>query len=143
MPATLSRSKARRHRAEREFGLLVGAIFAALGAWWYYREKFPAVRPWFVVLGAALLVLGALWPRALVYPFKAWMGLAERISRVVTALVLAIVFFLIVTPIGLWKRLRGWDPLERRQVGKVEAGASFWHPYPERQHDPQHFDRMY
>lgn len=136
-------SRPHSYRAEREFGLWVGAILAGLGGWWTYREKFAAARPWFVGIGVLLVVLGALWPRALVHPLRAWMGLAERISRVVTALVLAIVFFLIVTPIGLWKRFRGWDPLERRQVGAREAGASFWHPYPERQHDPQHFDRMY
>jgi hypothetical protein len=127
--------------AQRSFGLWVGAILAAFGAWWVYREKYPAVRPAFLAIGALLVLLGALWPRALVLPYRAWMALAEQLSKVVTALVLAFVYFLVVTPIGVFKRLRGWDPLERRAA--PAAGASFWRPYPERQHDPKHFDRMF
>lgn len=147
------RPRAVRFRAEREFGLLVGAILAALGVWWSYREKFASVRPGFLAVGGLLLILGALWPRALVLPFKAWMGLAEQISKVVTALILGIVFFLVVTPIGVFKRLRGWDPLERRLGGAQAAGTTapgttapgttYWRPYSGRQQDPKHFDRMY
>jgi len=126
-------------RAEREFGLLVGAILALLGGWWTYREKFAGVRLGFAAAGLLLLLLGAAWPRALALPYKLWMGLAEQIARVVTTLILGVVFFLVVTPIGLLKRLRGWDPLERRAL----AGGSFWRPYEARQLDPKHFDRMY
>ena len=129
-------------RAEREFGLLVGAILAAFGAWWVYREKFAAVRPWFLGVGALLLLLGAVAPKALALPYRGWMRLAELLARVITTLILAIVFFVVVTPIGLWKRLRGWDPLERRLAPQA-AGASFWRPYTGRQADPKHFDRMY
>lgn len=121
----------------------MGAILAALGAWWSYREKFAAVRPWFLAVGGMLFVLGALWPRALALPFKGWMALAEQLSKVVTTLVLGVVYFLVVTPIGVFKRLRGWDPLERRRFGTAAAGTTYWRPYSGRQHDPKHFDRMY
>src|SRR6187401_3505680 len=94
----------RSFRAERVFGLLVGAILAALGAWWIYREKFAAVRPWFLGVGVLLLVLGLVAPRLLSLPYKGWMGLAEMLAKVVTTLILAIVFFLVVTPIGVFKR---------------------------------------
>jgi hypothetical protein len=140
MTAAPTRPPVRRYRAEREFGLLVGAIFAALGLWWIFRGKYPALRPWFVAGGALLVLFGALWPKALELPYRGWMGLAEQISKVVTALILGIVFFLVVTPIGVFKRLRGWDPLERR-LGA--GGATYWRPYGGRQHDPKHFDRMY
>lgn len=139
-PATAA-TPVRSYRAQRSFGLWVGAILAALGAWWTYREKFASVRPWFLAAGTLLFVLGALWPRSLVLPHRGWMGLAEQLSKVVTALILAIVYFLVVTPIGLFKRARGWDPLERR--GAPAPGATFWRPYPESHHDPKHFDRMF
>jgi hypothetical protein len=139
MADSTTRPRARSFRAQREFGLLVGGIFAALGAWWFYRAKFPAVRPWFVGVGLVLVVLGLVAPRLLAGPYRAWMGLAEGLSKVVTTLVLAIVFFLIVTPIGVFKRLTGWDPLERRAPRR----ASYWKPYDARQHDPKHFEKMY
>lgn len=129
----------RPHRAERDFGLLVGALVLAFGLWWMHRGKFPGVRPWFVAGGALLTIFGVLWPRALALPYRAWMGLAEVLSKVVTTLVLFLVFYFVVTPIGLFKRLRGWDPLGRRTA----PADSYWVPYPERQHDPRHFEKMY
>jgi hypothetical protein len=56
-----------------------------------------------------------------------------------TRVILAIVFFLVLTPIGLIKRAMGWDPLHRRAV----PGESYWRPYSERQHDPRHYEKMY
>ena len=138
-----SRPRARRFRAEREFGLLVGGILAALGAWWLYREKLPALRFGFLAAGTLLVLVGALYPRALGPLYRAWMALAEALSRVVTTIVLGIVYYLVVTPIGLVKRLRGWDPLERRRPATAAAGSTFWRPYGARQHDPKHFDRMF
>ena len=139
MTASLTPPRARSFRAQRDFGLLVGGILAALGGWWVYREKFPALRPGFVAVGALLVLLGAVWPRALVYPYRAWMGIAEGLSKIVTAIVLALVFFLIVTPIGVFKRLRGWDPLERRAPRR----DSYWRPYDARRRDPKHFEKMF
>ena len=123
----------------------MGGIFAALGLWWTYRDKFAGVRPWFLGVGLALVALGALWPRSLALPYRGWMGLAEQLAKVVTTVILGLVFFLVVTPIGVFKRLTGWDPLERRLTSNTPAtaDASFWRPYAGRQHDPKHFDRMF
>src|SRR5260221_13778133 len=97
-------------RADREFGLIVGGVLILLSAWWTYRGKFHSVLPITLSLGAVLLLLGLAFPRALVYPNKAWMALAEALSFVSTRIILAFVFFVIVTPIGFVKRLSGWDP---------------------------------
>ena len=141
MTAPTRATPARTYRLQREFGLLVGGVLVALGLWWLHRGKFPSLRTAFLVAGGLLGLLGAVAPRALAVPYRAWMGFAEILARIVTTVVLAIVFYLVVTPIGLFKRLRGWDPLERRPA--AAAAATFWRPYPERQHDPRHFDRMY
>ena len=129
----------RRLRAEREFGLLVGAIFALFGGWWLYRGKFHVTAEVFLAGGALLVLLGALAPRALVWPHRLWMGFAEKLGAVMTVVILAIVYYLVVTPIGVGKRLFGWDPLARR----APAGASYWQPYSPRHHDPKHFEKMF
>lgn len=84
-------------------------------------------------------MLGLIFPRALIYPNKAWMKLAEVLAFVSTKIILAIVFFLIVTPIGVVKRLTGWDPLYRR----AGSSPSYWRPYSERQRNPRHYEKMY
>jgi len=131
--------KRRLFRAEREFGLTVGGIFVLLAGWWLYRGKFVTATAAILPLGTLLVFLGMLWPRALVVPHKLWMLLAEGLSFVSTRLILALVFFLIVTPIGIVKRLMGWDPLNRRGGRKV----SYWQPYSNRQRNPRHYEKMF
>src|SRR6266850_4400454 len=101
-------------RAEREFGLIVGGVLLLLSSWWLYRGKFSHASQITMPLAAALLLLGLVLPRALVWPNKIWMGFAEGLAFVSTRIILGVVFFGIVTPIGLIKRLFGWDPLQRR-----------------------------
>jgi hypothetical protein len=136
-PSTAVRN--RRYRAERSFGLLVGTALLLLGAWWIYRHKFPSVAPAFCALGFVLIALGAVLPKALFWPNRLWMTLAEAMSFVMTRVILAVVFFLVVTPIGLVKRLTGWDPLRRRSA----SAPSYWVPYTERQREPRHYEKMY
>jgi hypothetical protein len=126
-------------RQEREFGLLVGAITSAISGWWLYRGKFGvAARP-LLLVGLSLVVLGLLFPGALRYPYRAWMRLAEGISFVMTRVILAIVFFGVVTPIGLLRKAMGGDPLRRR----ARPAESYWWPYSARQRDPKHYEKMF
>ena len=131
--------KKRSLRAEREFGLIVGGVLVLLSAWWTYRGKFHGVATITLPLGAGLVLLGLAFPRALVYPNKAWMTLAEGLSFVSTRIILAFVFFVIVTPIGFVKRLSGWDPLHRRAA----PADSYWKPYSQRQRDSRHYEKMF
>lgn len=127
------------NRAEREFGVIVGGVLLALRLWWFYRGKFEIAGVVLTFIGSALVLLGAFAPRLLVIPRKLWMKLAEGMSYVSSRIILFVVFFLVLTPIGLIKRAMGWDPLQRR------AGSrdSFWEPYPERQKNTRHYEKMY
>ena len=126
-------------RAEREFGLIVGGVLVLLSFWWLYRGKFPVVSQITLPIGAVLVLLGLVFPQTLVLPNRAWMAFAEVLSWVTTRIILAFVFFVIVTPIGVVKRLFGWDPLQRR----APASDSYWKPYSERQRDPRHYEKMF
>jgi hypothetical protein len=86
--------KPRTFRAEREFGLLVGAVFSLLGLWWFYRGKFATAAYVFTITGTALVLLGAAFPGLLVIPRKLWMKLAEALAYVFSPIILAIIFFL-------------------------------------------------
>jgi hypothetical protein len=126
-------------RAEREFGLIVGGVLLLLSCWWIYRGKFHNVTRFSVPIALLLLSLGTFIPRALIYPNRAWMALAEVLSYISTRILLAFVYFVVMTPIGIIKRLMGWDPLSRR-AGHSE---SYWRPYSERQRNSRHYEKMF
>jgi hypothetical protein len=129
----------RGRRSEREFGLMIGTVLCALGGWWAYREKFGSAVPVVLTLGVGLIFLGAFLPSALRYPYRAWMGLAEVLAFAATRVILAVVFFAIVTPIGALRKALGSDPLRRR----ANSASSYWGPYSARQSDPKHYDKMF
>jgi len=112
-------------------------VFVLLGSWWFYRGKFHNAAYVFTILGAALILFGVVAPRLLVIPRKAWMKLAEAMAYVSSRIILSVIFFLVLTPIGVVKRAMGWDPLQRRSGSR----ESFWNPYPAR--DRRHYERMY
>ena len=117
----------------------MGGVLLLLSAWWLYRGKFQTVSYITLPVGAMLVLLGLIAPYVLVLPNKAWMAFAESLSFVTTRIILAFVFYVIVTPIGFVKRLFGWDPLHRRAA----ISDSYWKDYSERQRDTRHYEKMY
>jgi hypothetical protein len=110
-----------------------------MSCWWFYRGKLNSVADLTLPLGLLLVFLAIVFPKALVYPNRAWMTLAGALGFITTPIVLAVVYFLLITPIGFAKRLFGWDPLSRRAAPR----ESYWRPYSERQRDSRHFEKMY
>jgi hypothetical protein len=106
--------------AGRKFGLSVGIAFLALTGLllWRGRETIAYVTG---TLSVLLMVGGVFVPTKLGPIERAWMAMAHRISKVTTPLIMGIVYFLVLTPIGLVMRLLGRNPLvhPRRQT-------SFW-----------------
>jgi len=110
-------------RALRRFGLVVGGVFAllALVAWWRGRAWWP----WLAWPGGVLLGLGAVAPTLLRPVQLAWMSLALVLGTVVSTVLLTLLFFLGVTPIGWLARLRGKDFLRRRLDSQA---VTYWLP---------------
>ncbi len=127
------------YRVERNFGLIVGGVFVAISTWWVFRGKFETVSPRLLAFGLLLIASGLLFPRMLVVPNRLWMGLAEVLSFIMTRMILGLVFFLLVTPLGLFRRIFGGDSLNRRSA----RSDSYWKTYSERQSNPRHYEKMY
>lgn len=96
----------------RQFGLLVGCVFAVIGLWpLVFRGESP--RLWAMVLGSLLIVLGAVVPRSLNQVHKAWMKIGHVLGLINTRIILGIVYYLLITPMGLIMSLMGKDPMHR------------------------------
>ena len=71
-------------------------------------------RWWAVALGVGLVGPALAMPRVLAPAHHLWMGLAEVLAWINTRLLLGVVFFGIVTPMGVVMRLLGKDPMRRK-----------------------------
>jgi len=107
--------------SDRSFGLVFAGFFALLTLhnWW------RAGRAWPVELAIATVFLAAalLRPTLLHWPNRAWTKLGALLGAIVTPIVMALLFFLVVTPVGLLMRLAGKDTLRRYGPRK---GDSYW-----------------
>ena len=97
----------------RQFGLLVGGIFGVIGLWPMVWRHQP-MRSWALVLAVALIVPGLVAPRILSPVHRAWMKLGEGLAWVNTRIILGLVFYIVVTPLGLLMRLVSHDPMRRQ-----------------------------
>jgi len=66
------------------------------------------------IIGPALFALGMVWPPSLRFLYVALSLLAFPIGFVIGNVLMAIVFYLLVTPIGLIFKLLGKDPMHRK-----------------------------
>ena len=95
--------------SNRSFGFLFTAVFALVGGWMAWRQV--AAYPWWLGASGLTLLVTLAWP-AWLAPFnRAWMKLADVLGRIVSPIVLGVLFYLVVTPFGFIKRLTGWDPM--------------------------------
>jgi hypothetical protein len=96
----------------RRFGLVVGGIFATIGVWPVVaRGALP--RWWAVGLGMALIVSALAFARRLAPAYHVWMRLADTLAWINTRLLLSLVFFGLITPMGIGMRLFAKDPMRR------------------------------
>ncbi len=109
--------------SERSFGLTVGGILLLIAAWRSWPEGPAAIE---IVLGLPALGLigfGLLWPRVLAPLNRAWMRLGLLLSKVVSPIVLFLVYATTVVPTGLIRQALGHDPLRL----KLDPNAdSYW-----------------
>lgn len=105
----------------RRFGLLVGAVFVAIALISRWRGRSEEVVWTLGAIGAVLVVAGALVPVALGPVYRGWMALARGLSRVTTPIFMGVVYFVVMTPMGLVRRLVGSNPLVVK-----ETADGFW-----------------
>ena len=108
----LERSEEIRGSSDRSFGFtfaVVGAIFAL---WPLWRGEAP--RWWLLAVVAALVAVSLWVPRILRPLNRIWLKIGLLLNKVVSPIVLGIVFFGVLTPLGAVLRMRGKDPLRLR-----------------------------
>lgn len=106
----------------RRFALTLAAAFAVLAAFLHWREH-AVLLAVTGILAALLLLAGLAIPARLGPVERLWMGLAARIARVMNPVVMGVIYYVVITPVGFFRRGFKGNPLVR----PAEA-ESFWTP---------------
>ena len=106
--------------SNKSFGVLFFIVFLLIALWPLVNGD--SLRVWSLLIAVIFLVLGLLNSKIL-NPFKRiWIKFGEILGKVIAPLVLSIVYFIVITPIGLFLRIFGKDLLGIKFLKK----KSYW-----------------
>jgi hypothetical protein len=100
--------------SDRKFGWTFSAVFLLAGAFYH---------SWLLALAALTAVVTLARAHWLAPLNRAWMKLGELLGRVVSPIVLGVIFFAVFAPVGLVMRMAGRDAMKRRWE---PAEPSYW-----------------
>ena len=104
----------------RIFGLMVGGIFSIIGLWpIFVRGDSP--RIWAVSVGGALVGLGLALPSSLKHVHRIWMKIGHVLGFINTRILLGVIYYGLITPMGVIMRLSGKDPMRRALVPDADT----------------------
>ena len=107
--------------SNRSFGLLFFIVFLVISLW---PLKFQEdLRLWAFILSSIFLVLGVLNSKFLTPLNKLWLKFGFFLGSIVSPVLMGVVFFLVITPIGLFMRFLGKDLL---RISKSEFVSTYW-----------------
>ena len=109
--------------SERSFAVVWAVVLAGVGLWPLWRGTAP--RWWVLGVAGGVALLGWLWPVSLRWPNRGWFYLGLLLGKVVTPVLMAVMFYGVFTPMGLMMRLFRKDPLGLR---KDPDTPTYWIP---------------
>ena len=107
--------------SNRGFGLLFFVVFFIIGLWPIINSD--PIRIWALLLSLIFLILGVINSKLLNPLNIYWIKFGEILGKVIAPIIMLIIFFIILTPIGIILRLFGKDLLKLK---KNKFLASYW-----------------
>ena len=130
------RALAPKRKDLRNLGLVFLVALSIIGGLLLWKERVSG--PYWIGAGLLFGLWGLVWPAGLKPVYKVWMSLAVILGFFVSRILLSLIFYLVVTPIGLIMRLWGKDLLDM----KLKDRDSYWHVRSE-EYDPRRTEKMY
>ena len=107
--------------SNRSFGILFFLVFLGFGLWPLTKELSPNI--YLIIISVVFLVLGLLNSKLLSPLNGIWIKFGEILGRIIAPLIMALVYFLILTPISLLVRAFGKDLLGLKYLKQQN---SYW-----------------
>ncbi|MCH8556370.1 MAG: SxtJ family membrane protein [Balneolia bacterium] len=127
----------------RDFGLVMLVVLSfIIPAFLSWRNDWEiSTVSWMLfTIGVVLFLFSLVRPLLLTPVYKAWMGLAIILGLFMTKVIISLVFYLIMTPIGIGRRLLVKDPLGIQQNKQIE---SYWEVKENPVREPSTYEKQY
>lgn len=92
-------------KALRKFGLMIGVILLIIGLFFQWKNNNSNFVIPLYVISFMLIVSGLLIPDKLKFIYKIWMGFAFALGWIVSRFILIILFYFVLTPIGIFAKI--------------------------------------
>lgn len=109
--------------SHRSFGVVFAVVFAVVALWPLTADG--GVRWWSLAIAAAFLAVALIRPAVLAPLNRLWTKFGLLLNRIVSPLVMGLLFFVVITPFALAVRLAGKDLLNLKHDPEAE---SYWIP---------------
>ena len=117
----LARNEEIKTSSDRAFGVVFTVVFAIIAAWPLLGGELP--RWWALAISGLFLAASLVRPSVLAPLNRLWTRFGLLLHRIVNPLVMGLMFFVVVTPMGVIMRLAGKDPMRLR---RDPAAATYW-----------------
>ena len=107
--------------SNRNFGIVFFFVFLIISLWPLINEN--PLRIWSIFVAIIFLILGLINSKLLTQLNILWFKFGKLLGSIVAPIVMGIVFFLVITPIGLIMKIIGKDLLNKRYNNKSK---SYW-----------------
>ncbi len=107
--------------SNRSFGLVFFIVFFIVGLWPIINNE--PIRNWSIIISIFFLVLGLMNSKILTPLNKLWFRFGIFLGAIIAPIVMAMIFFLVVTPIGFMVKIAGKDLLMQKYENKKK---SYW-----------------
>ena len=107
--------------SNRSFGIVFFIVFLLIAIYPLINQG--EVRIWSLIISSLFLLLGLLNSKILTPLNKLWFRFGLFLGKIISPIIMGLIFFLVVTPIGLLMRLFGKDVLNLKLNKKKN---SYW-----------------
>jgi hypothetical protein len=101
------------------FGILFFVFFLIIGL--YPLVSFEVIRIWSVVLSLVFLIITIIRPNLFTFLNRSWIQFGILLGKIISPIIMGLVFFFVVTPIGILVRI-----LKKDVMGLKRGASSYW-----------------
>lgn len=125
--------------SDRSFGLFVSIIMTCAGLYFLIKQPGSAAQYVFIIFSIPMLLTALFFPQFLRPLNQVWFSIGNMLGKIVSPVVLFLIYFGLITPIALVARLSGRDELRLKKL----VTSTYWVDRESGEFSPESFNNQF